>query len=229
MTSTAAAARPGSRSRARAIRPVASHCATLGATHRPSSAQTSAVSAPWSRLPAANTPGTDVRRLPSTRGAAVPAIDREPAAPRELVVGHPVAGEHDGVALDDLGRSAPEVGQLDGLDPRAAEDSGHGRTDAERDAEREPGRERERGERLVRRTGCHHRHHRHSGVAQGEGGRVAHVLGADDDGARADRQAARDEPLERAGRQHSARSGSGHEPRGARSFAATGRQHDRAR
>ena len=58
-------------------------------------------------------------------------------------------------------------------------------------------------------------------------GRVAHMLRADDDGAGADRETAGDEPLQRAGREHTSRPGAGHEPRGSRSFATAGREHRR--
>ena len=45
------------------------------------------------RLPAAKTPGADVRSRPSTARRARPRVHRQLGAPGELVVGDPVAGE----------------------------------------------------------------------------------------------------------------------------------------
>ena len=125
----------------RARRRVAPRCAgrrkSLATSRgaRPSSAQTSAVSAGWTRLPAANTPGTDVRKPDVTAGAFATGHHRAAGAAGELVVGDPVAGEHDRVALD-----ARAVGELDRLDAPATDDVGDVDAGADRHAAASGGR-----------------------------------------------------------------------------------------
>ena len=95
-----AGARSGSGTRAAGHSSPPRWRATAAATWRPSSAATSAVSAPWSTLPAAKTPGRVVRRPASTAGPFVSGSSSIPASHGELVVGDPVGGEDDQVALD---------------------------------------------------------------------------------------------------------------------------------
>ena len=89
------------------------------AAWRPASAATSAVSAACTRLPAANTPGADVRSAVSTARAARARVDGQPGQPRQLVVGDPVAGEHHGVARHAPRRARRECADLDAAQPAA--------------------------------------------------------------------------------------------------------------
>ena len=100
-------------------RPVARNAAAAAPAWRPPSAATSAVSAPCRRLPAANTPGLEVRSAVSTDGPRVPASIARPRHHSELVVGDPVGAEHDGVARHAAHAAALEVGELHLLHARS--------------------------------------------------------------------------------------------------------------
>ena len=85
--------------------------ACIGAARRGgrSSAATSAVSAPCSRLPAAKTPRAEVRSARSTRGARVAGSIASPPRRASSWSGDPVAGEDDGVARELLDGAAAQV------------------------------------------------------------------------------------------------------------------------
>ena len=62
--------------------PALRYAAICRAACRPDSAATSAVSAAWTRLPAANTPGADVAMVVSIAGPRVPASSASPRTAR---------------------------------------------------------------------------------------------------------------------------------------------------
>ena len=83
----------------------------------------SAVSTGCSRLPIAKTPGRLVRNAVIDKGAKGSRVHVQPGAAGEFVIGNPVAGQHQGVALDDAALSGVDVLDLDGLQRGLADDA----------------------------------------------------------------------------------------------------------
>ena len=196
---------------------------TAAAVRAARSAATSAVSTGWTRLPTAKTPGAEVQDAVDSGAARAP-VEVQAAGSRELVVRHPVAGEDHGVALE---ASCRTVGaeQLDPRDPATPHDPAHGGVgdDARTPPERGPGTEPLVG--LGARLVGHERDDLDPGVRERHQGRVAHVLGPDDDGPPAHRQAVEvDGLLELPGGEDTRRPVTGHPAGGAGTLPGSGGQ-----
>ena len=77
-------------------------------------------------------------RLPCVdEGAARVGVDLEVGGAGQFVVGDPVAGEDDGVAVDRAARVGVEVLDLDRADAALADDAGHSGAGGDGDLERE--------------------------------------------------------------------------------------------
>ena len=156
--------------------------AAPAAAWRPLSAATSAVSAPWRRLPAANTPGREVRSAASTDGPRVPGSIASPAVTASSWSGIQSAVNTTVSHATRRVGAAVEAAQLHGLDPRPAVDRGDAlcgsRAACASGAPRRRGRAASdwwRGCSVVIPTGLA------PAVREREQRREAHVLGADDE------------------------------------------------
>ena len=189
--------------------PARSAAAMCRAAWRPLSAATSAVSAACTRLPGGEDPGSRGRAAPCPRpGRACPGRAAQAGQPRELVVGNPVPGEHHGVAREPVARRRSQVRELDRRQPRPGRDIRRPTTRVHTGTrQRTRGAEPERRVALLPRLLGDQRDDLRPGVRQGDHRREAHVLGADDDGARpGSRSPAQVHPLlQLAGGQHAGR------------------------
>ena len=155
--------------------------------------------------------------------AEVALIDVDAPQSGELVVRNPVAGEHDGVAVDDAPLPRAEILDLDPRHPISTQHPHHPRASREWDPQRQPPRHRERGVRVC--PGVLGRHQRRAAprLAQGEHRRPAHQLTADDDRALAHLAPLEvHERLELARGEHPGRPVARNAPRGPGSLAGAG-------
>ncbi len=136
-------------------------------------------------MPIAKTPGWLVRQRGVDERPQRALIELDPVRPGQLVIGNPVGGEDHRVTVNHSPRPAAPVLDLDRGDPLAADDAGDLGARRDRHAQGAAG-QRERGVGRRRAVLGGHQHRSRAAVAQGEHGRPADRLGADDDRAPAD-------------------------------------------
>ena len=147
----------------------------------------------------------------------------------EFVVGDPVAGEDDGVAVDRASGVGVEVFDLDGADAALADDAGDAGAGSDGDLQRESSGDGERGVGLGRGVCAGHQDGLAVRFAQCDRGGPADQFGADDDGACAGGAVVQVyEVLQLAGGVDAGGAVAGDEPGGAGSFAGAGGEDDRA-
>ena len=201
--------------------------ATIRPVWRPPSAQESAVSAGWMRLPVANTPWTVVCIAASTSGPRVPGSSSQPAITASSWSGIQSAVKTTMSQAMRPNATGIEIRDLSLLDPSvAAPDRGHPAPGPDRGPEANACAEAKSAKRLVPRLLGDQRGRRCAAVGEGGHGREADVLGAHHDRAAADPALPLevDELLKHPGGDYPRAAHPGHQPRRAWALPATGGQ-----